>query len=127
MMRDFKVIPAILIALLFFTGGSSSSEAQGPEKRMAAALKRALESSNFAVQRRLAELKDIADEDWQGFGLVKTDEEWRRRLTPERYRAEPEHSGESLDNRDEGALHRRRGRGGAALYPHPARLQRAPV
>ena len=107
-MRNFKVNPPILIALLIVAGGSSSSDAEDPKKRMEAALKRGLESSNFAVQRRLAELKDISDEDWGGFELVKSDEEWRRLLTPERYYvvrekgSEPEISGQHLDNQEVG-------------------------
>ncbi len=58
-----------ILSLILILTGAALHAADGTEA-LAEALQKALERSNFAEKKRLAELRDVADVDWPGFRLL---------------------------------------------------------
>ena len=72
----------LLLSLLLFTFGSLPAQADDPAKKLAAALERALQNSDYAQKKRLAELRDVADPHFPGFRLVGADGTLQLGTTP---------------------------------------------
>ncbi len=85
--------------------------AESFEQRIADALQRSLDRSDYAIKRQTAGLRDVSDEQWQGFRIDRGVEEWRRLLTPDQYRATREKiadepfAGTLVEHDDSGIYH----------------------